>query len=66
MSSAASSIPAFPLASRSRGPDAVERVVDIARFGNGKEQCEAYLRRIEANLPPRGDVHITELHGSAR
>ncbi|WP_281417114.1 hypothetical protein [Ancylobacter lacus] len=44
----------------------MERVVDIARFGNGKEQCEAYLRRIEANLPPRGDVHITELHGSAR
>lgn len=29
-----------------------------ARFCNGKEQFEAYMRRIEANLPGRGDVHI--------
>jgi CRISPR-associated protein Cas2 len=29
-----------------------------ARFCNGKEQFEAYMRRIEANLPDRGDVHI--------
>ncbi|MGW9330322.1 MULTISPECIES: CRISPR-associated endonuclease Cas2 [unclassified Bosea (in: a-proteobacteria)] len=29
-----------------------------ARFCNGKEQFEAYLRRIEAHLPARGDVHI--------
>lgn len=29
-----------------------------ARFCNGKEQFEAYLRRIEANLPDRGDIHI--------
>lgn len=29
-----------------------------ARFCNGKEQFEAYMRRIEANLPDRGDIHI--------
>lgn len=29
-----------------------------ARFCNGKEQFETYLRRIEANLPPDGEVHI--------
>lgn len=29
-----------------------------ARFCNGKEQVEAHLRRIQANLPDRGDVHI--------
>ena len=29
-----------------------------ARFCNGKEQFEAYLQRIQANLPDRGDVHI--------
>ena len=29
-----------------------------ARFCNGKEQYEAYLRRIEAHLPDRGDIHI--------
>ena len=29
-----------------------------ARFCNGKEQFEANLRRIEANLPERGDIHI--------
>ena len=29
-----------------------------ARFCNGKEQFETYLRRIETNLPDRGDVHI--------
>lgn len=29
-----------------------------ARFCNGKEQYEAYLRRIEANLPSRGEIHI--------
>ncbi len=29
-----------------------------ARFCNGKEQFEAYMRRIEANLPDQGDVHI--------
>jgi CRISPR-associated protein Cas2 len=29
-----------------------------ARFCNGKEQFEAYLRRIETHLPERGDIHI--------
>jgi CRISPR-associated protein Cas2 len=29
-----------------------------ARFCNGKEQYETYLRRVEAKLPDRGDVHI--------
>ncbi|MGJ5221732.1 CRISPR-associated endonuclease Cas2, partial [Bradyrhizobium oligotrophicum] len=29
-----------------------------ARFCNGKEQFETYLRRVEGNLPDRGDVHI--------
>jgi CRISPR-associated protein Cas2 len=29
-----------------------------ARFCNGKEQFEAYMRRIEWNLPDRGDIHI--------
>jgi len=29
-----------------------------ARFCNGKEQFETYMRRIEANLPERGDVHV--------
>lgn len=29
-----------------------------ARFCNGKEQFETYMRRIEANLPDRGDIHI--------
>lgn len=29
-----------------------------ARFCNGKEQFETYLRRIETNLPDRGEVHI--------
>jgi CRISPR-associated protein Cas2 len=29
-----------------------------ARFCNGKEQFETYMRRIEANLPDRGDVHV--------
>lgn len=29
-----------------------------ARFCNGKEQFETYLRRLEANLPERGDVHV--------
>ncbi len=29
-----------------------------ARFCNGKEQVETYLRRIENNLPPRGDIHV--------
>jgi CRISPR-associated protein Cas2 len=29
-----------------------------ARFCNGKEKFEAYMRRIEANLPSRGDVHV--------
>lgn len=29
-----------------------------ARFCNGKEQFETYMRRIEANLPARGDVHV--------
>ncbi len=29
-----------------------------ARFCNGKEQFEAYLRRIEADLPGHGDIHI--------
>jgi CRISPR-associated protein Cas2 len=29
-----------------------------ARFCNGKEQVEAYCRRIEAHLPDKGDVHL--------
>jgi len=29
-----------------------------ARFCNGKEQFEAYLRRIRSNLPDRGDINI--------
>jgi CRISPR-associated protein Cas2 len=29
-----------------------------ARFCSGKEQFDAYMRRIEAKLPSRGDVHI--------
>ena len=29
-----------------------------ARFCSGKEQFEAYLRRIEARLPDRGDVEV--------
>lgn len=29
-----------------------------ARFCNGKEQFETYMRRIEQSLPDRGDVHI--------
>ncbi|WP_367272354.1 CRISPR-associated endonuclease Cas2 [Phreatobacter sp.] len=29
-----------------------------ARFCNGKEQFEAHMRRIEAHLPDRGDVHV--------
>lgn len=29
-----------------------------ARFCNGKEQYETYLRRIETNLPGRGEVHV--------
>src|SRR3546814_20515397 len=29
-----------------------------ARFCNGKEHFEAYMRRIEWNLPDRGDIHI--------
>lgn len=29
-----------------------------ARFCNGKEQFEAYMRRIEQQLPDRGDVHV--------
>lgn len=29
-----------------------------ARFCNGKEQFEAYMRRIETNLPAHGEIHI--------
>ncbi len=29
-----------------------------ARFCNGKEQFETYMRRVETSLPDRGDVHI--------
>ncbi|MFK8250642.1 CRISPR-associated endonuclease Cas2 [Ancylobacter terrae] len=29
-----------------------------ARFCNGKEQFEAHMRRLEAHLPERGDVHV--------
>jgi len=29
-----------------------------ARFCNGKEQFEAYMRRIESHLPERGDIHV--------
>lgn len=29
-----------------------------ARFCNGKEQFEAYMRKIEANLPAAGEVHV--------
>ena len=29
-----------------------------ARFCSGKENVESYCRRIESNLPDKGDVHI--------
>lgn len=29
-----------------------------ARFCNGKEQFETYMRRVESSLPDNGDVHI--------
>nr|WDE41863.1 EHCas2 [uncultured organism] len=29
-----------------------------ARFCSGKESYETYLRRIKAELPPRGQVHV--------
>jgi len=29
-----------------------------ARFCNGKEQFETYMRRVEAHLPDSGDVHV--------
>ncbi len=29
-----------------------------ARFVNGKEQVEAYMNRIEANMPVHGEVHV--------
>ncbi len=29
-----------------------------ARFCSGKEQFETYMRRIEANLPSQGEVHV--------
>ena len=29
-----------------------------ARFCNGKESYESHLKRIEANLPEKGDVHV--------
>jgi CRISPR-associated protein Cas2 len=29
-----------------------------ARFCAGKEQVETYIRRIERNLPPDGEIHI--------
>ena len=32
-----------------------------ARFCNGKEQFETYMRRIEAHLPHTGEIHILSL-----
>lgn len=29
-----------------------------ARFCNGKDSYESHLRRIEGNLPERGDIHV--------
>jgi len=29
-----------------------------ARFCNGKDSYESYLKRIEANLPEKGDIHV--------
>jgi CRISPR-associated protein Cas2 len=29
-----------------------------ARFCNGRESFDAYLKRIEANLPEKGDIHV--------
>ncbi|MEQ1540452.1 MAG: CRISPR-associated endonuclease Cas2 [Sphingorhabdus sp.] len=29
-----------------------------ARFCNGKEQLETYLRRIRSNIPESGDIHV--------
>lgn len=29
-----------------------------ARFCNGKDSYESYLRRIESNLPEKGEVHV--------
>jgi CRISPR-associated protein Cas2 len=31
-----------------------------ARFANGKEQVDAYVRRIGQNLPPKGEIHILQ------
>ncbi len=29
-----------------------------ARFCNGKEQFEAYIRRLELQLPEKGEIHV--------
>ncbi|MGK2910489.1 MAG: CRISPR-associated endonuclease Cas2 [Sphingobium sp.] len=29
-----------------------------ARFCNGKDSYESYLRKIERNLPEKGDIHV--------
>lgn len=29
-----------------------------ARFCNGKDSFDSHLRRIEANLPEKGDIHV--------
>jgi CRISPR-associated protein Cas2 len=29
-----------------------------ARFCNGKEQFEAYMRRLELELPEKGEIHV--------
>src|SRR5690606_16973962 len=36
----------------------MSQLSNYLRFCNGKEQFEAYIRKIEANLPAMGDVYI--------
>jgi CRISPR-associated protein Cas2 len=31
-----------------------------ARFCNGKEKFDTYVRRVGRNLPPRGEIHILQ------
>jgi CRISPR-associated protein Cas2 len=31
-----------------------------ARFVNGKEQFDTYVRRVGRNLPPKGEIHILQ------
>jgi CRISPR-associated protein Cas2 len=37
-----------------------------ARFCNGKESFESHLRRIESNLPEKGEVHVLTFTANMR